>query len=136
MQRQFCMFDENQMMGPAGEGRRRGPVEREAYGVESGGGTDSWWGVQKGQGSKHGWSPRLGPAGRPGSLAAHPPQPKWDQLSLDWVEEPLSHTLSPPPWGRLRPAGRGQSGSQDHHVQPPSRGHLDMCVWDHFWLTP
>lgn len=36
MQHQFCMFDENRMMGPAGEGSSKRPVEWAAYGVGRG----------------------------------------------------------------------------------------------------
>ena len=96
VQHQFCMFDENQMTGPAGEGK-----QQEACGVSgrrrwAGGGTASWWGVQRGQGpTKRLASKADSPMGCPGSRAAPTLHSKWDQPSLEWVEGQLSSTLAP-----------------------------------------
>lgn len=56
--------------------------------------------------------------GWPGSRAAPTPHPKWDQPSLERVEEQLSLILVPFHGVGCVQLEEGQNGSHDHHVHP------------------
>lgn len=66
------------------------------------------------------WPPRLALMGWPGSRASPTPHPKWDQPSLEWVEEQLSLILVPSSWGGLGPAGGRTEWQPGPPCLPPS----------------